>query len=95
MYVIEAGLIRVTRNASIEDNMSKPTLSASKIIKDGKVAGVRFQFCAKGSENADLIAAAKTLGWALVEDCAGVYAVVCATPAEVDAKRNPLIGFFN
>lgn len=74
--------------------MSKPTLSASKIIKDGKIVGIRFQFSAKLSTDNALIATAKDLGWALVEDCAGVYAVICATPAEVDAKRNPLIGFF-
>ena len=74
--------------------MGKPTLSASRIIKDGKVAGIRFQFAAKLSTDGDLISAAKDLGWTPVEDCSGVYAVTCATPAEVDAKRNPLIGFF-
>lgn len=86
--------IRPPQTTNIEDDMSKPTLSASKIIKDGKIVGIRFQFTAKLSTDSALIAAAKDLGWALVEDCAGVYAVICATPAEVDAKRNPLLGFF-
>ena len=70
--------------------MSSPTLALEKTMKDGKPAirlVVRYA-------TAELRALLDTLG--VNPDCtiANCRTIVCATPAELDAARNPLMPLF-
>lgn len=71
--------------------MSTPTLRLEKVMKDGKPA-IRLVVRYATAELRTMLD-----GLGIKPDCtiANCRTIVCATPAELDAARNPLIPLFD
>ena len=73
--------------------MKTPKVEIQRHIKDGKVQIeliVWNSMC--NSELHELICG---LGYELTTDITGRRSIMCSTPAEVDAARNPIMKFFD
>lgn len=73
--------------------MNAPKFEVFRTQKDGKPA---VELVVRNSmANAELHALVESLGYQPTTDIANRRAIVCTTPAEVDAARNPLVKFFD
>lgn len=73
--------------------LSKPKFEICRTQKDGKPA---VELVVKNSlYSKEFHGLIESLGYKPTEDIANRRSIVCTTPAEVDAARNPLVKFFD
>ena len=73
--------------------MNAPKFEVFRTQKEGKPA---LDLVVRNSlANADRHALGESLGYNPLRHIANRRAIVCTTPEEVDAARNPLVRFFN
>ena len=71
--------------------MDNPRLRIERTQKDGKMA---IEVIVNNA-NAELRQLLDSLGYAPTEDILNRCSIVCTTPAELDAARNPLASLFD
>lgn len=73
--------------------MNAPKFEANRIPHNGKVA---IELVVRNaSANAELLALVDSLGYTGTVDIANRRRIVCTTPEEIVAKRDPLAKFFD
>ncbi len=72
--------------------MNAPKLEARRIMVDGKIA---VEFIVRNSmANIELHSAIEALGYKPVTDISNARSIVCNTPEEASAARDPIAKFF-
>lgn len=75
--------------------MTSPRFTASRVAKDGKPA---VEFVVRNTtqkDHADFRALLDALGYGPASGIDNARRIVCATPADIDAARNPIAKFFD
>lgn len=73
--------------------MNTPKFEIQRHVNNGKVQIEMIVWNSTFSD--ELHSLVVCLGYKLTEDITGRRSIMCSTPAEIDAARNPIVKFFD